>query len=166
VIAVHAESSWDWWNDDSEPRRPSRHARENEWERYPYPYPSLPRGSWQDEAVCSKVIGHEIEVSKGTIKGRYLGEASPEDWFPDSQDARGGLLARLVCESCPVTFECLLASLDPHHLPGIWGGLDSASRRRLIRSFQRGGTPRILEQDRVEELRQILRLRGRLGARR
>jgi WhiB family redox-sensing transcriptional regulator len=76
---------------------------------------------------------------------RHLGFRDPEPWraraacrgantelfFP----GRGADLrsARALCESCPVSRECLDVALEDDRLDGIWGGLTSVQRRAMRR---------------------------------
>jgi WhiB family redox-sensing transcriptional regulator len=76
---------------------------------------------------------------------RALGFRDPEPWraraacrgtdtalfFP----GRGADLrsARALCESCPVSRECLDLALGDDRLDGIWGGLTSVQRRAMRR---------------------------------
>lgn len=42
--------------------------------------------------------------------------------------------AKRICQSCPVSEECLAAALDRHESHGIWGGLNEIERRVLLRA--------------------------------
>ena len=61
-------------------------------------------------------------------------DTSPELFFPigttgvalDQIDA-----AKRVCESCPVTSECLEFALATNQEAGVWGGLTEDERRRV-----------------------------------
>ena len=39
--------------------------------------------------------------------------------------------ARLICEGCPVTRECLGAAVAGRELFGVWGGMAPRQRRRV-----------------------------------
>jgi WhiB family transcriptional regulator, redox-sensing transcriptional regulator len=45
--------------------------------------------------------------------------------------------AKTICSTCPVRVECLEYSLRTREPHGIWGGLNEAERRMVIRSRDR-----------------------------
>lgn len=65
----------------------------------------------------------------------------PEVFFPDPSDLRGIATARSYCKRCPVSAECLQASLDLDARYGIWGGLTPEERGYRER-HARPGPPR------------------------
>lgn len=42
------------------------------------------------------------------------------------------LVAREICESCPVTSECLDYALEIREMHGIWGGTNEAERKAML----------------------------------
>jgi WhiB family transcriptional regulator, redox-sensing transcriptional regulator len=61
-------------------------------------------------------------------------QTDPELWFPES----GGenfqyRTAKKFCQRCPVKAECLALALANNEQYGIWGGLTTKDRQRLIR---------------------------------
>jgi WhiB family redox-sensing transcriptional regulator len=48
--------------------------------------------------------------------------------------------AKLVCSACPVRLNCLAAALVFNTEDGIWGGLTSVERRKLLRRQRPRGT--------------------------
>ena len=70
-------------------------------------------GDWADQGLCS--------------------QTDPDLFFPEKGDGRGGLAARKVCRSCPVTAECLDHALTTGEKHGVWGGLTPGQRRDMTR---------------------------------
>jgi WhiB family redox-sensing transcriptional regulator len=72
----------------------------------------------------------------------------PDDWrldaacrdldtaifFPESDDQ--AVLAKSVCDSCPVREACLEFAIVTRQDDGVWGGLDENERRRVRRRRQ------------------------------
>lgn len=89
-----------------------------------------PRPDWRTLAACRK-----YEVSQYDPW-----EAGPKEWKPSHT-------AEVVCGTCPVKRECLLAGLESdrmnHHGVAyhVWGGLAPAQRRAIIRAQNRIGCP-------------------------
>ncbi len=68
-----------------------------------------PPGDWVDEAVCRGM--------------------NPAMFFPGRGETF--VAAEAICRQCPVRMDCLEYGLrEPH---GVWGGLNEAQRRRLLR---------------------------------
>ena len=59
--------------------------------------------------------------------------------FPGKGDSQAAAIAIAICDTCPVTAECLNASIEGQERFGIWGGM-SEKRRREIRN-PRGPSP-------------------------
>ena len=84
----------------------------------PYAIPSAPGPEWWTDALC--------RVEQG------------EDFFPDergrhSQAPRASeAAAKAVCARCPVREPCLHSALANREPIGIWGGLTTAERQRLL----------------------------------
>ncbi len=53
----------------------------------------------------------------------------PTEWFFPEVGERVSKKAEEICGSCPVTIECLNASLSPLE-QGVWGGMGERQRRR------------------------------------
>ena len=66
--------------------------------------------TWYDSAAC-KGLGHKM--------------------FPDKGNARMAYEAIAICDSCPVTAECLNSALETEERFGIWGGLTERRRREI-----------------------------------
>lgn len=61
-------------------------------------------------------------------------QADPELFFPDAHESRAIVaLAKQVCAACPVRQECLEWALDRGEKFGIYGGLTSTQRRKVLR---------------------------------
>ena len=57
----------------------------------------------------------------------------PEDW-PDAQmRKRATQVAKNLCDSCPIKFQCLQAALENQEGYGIWGGLTPKERGNVGR---------------------------------
>lgn len=74
-------------------------------------------GDWADDALCA---GLDCEL-----------------WFPAEVSRRGrhrhgeDRAAKQICESCPVSHQCLQHALDHDESDGVWGGLSPQERREL-----------------------------------
>ncbi|HCB37264.1 MAG TPA: WhiB family transcriptional regulator [Acidimicrobiaceae bacterium] len=56
-------------------------------------------------------------------------DTHPSVFFP--ADGAGVIAAQRICESCPVSAECLEYALH-HRIPhGVWGGTSERQRRRI-----------------------------------
>lgn len=67
--------------------------------------------SWRDEAACATT--------------------SPEIFFGDDGMFSGD--AKRICGGCDVINECLIFALAGREEHGVWGGLTTPERRRLLR---------------------------------
>lgn len=43
--------------------------------------------------------------------------------------------AKAICDSCPVSYECLVYAIDSNQPDGIWGGLTRRDRQRVKRQW-------------------------------
>ncbi|MGZ4691777.1 MAG: WhiB family transcriptional regulator [Acidimicrobiia bacterium] len=79
----------------------------------------VPMSSWRDHAACRGV--------------------DPSIFHPDDEeeDELAGQEAKAVCFQCPVREACLEHAIAVREKHGIWGGLTSRERRRLIRRRRR-----------------------------
>lgn len=75
----------------------------------------IQRPSWHGRAAC-----------------RGMG---PKAFYPTRATDTGP--AQAVCESCPVTTECLADAIERGDHEGVWGGQSAVERRRLRRSSER-----------------------------
>lgn len=77
--------------------------------------------NWTEEAAC-----------------RGMG---PDRFYPtdseDDDDTEVAVAAKAVCESCPVREDCLTTAIETREQYGIWGGMTSRERRRMIRRARR-----------------------------
>ena len=58
-------------------------------------------------------------------------EADPDAFFPETGGSTRD--ARRVCAACPVAAQCLAYALEHEEPFGIWGGMTTSQRRRLLR---------------------------------
>lgn len=67
--------------------------------------------AWRDDAACTEV--------------------DPDLFFPD----QGGSTQQVkrLCGGCPVAAECLAFALEERIQFGIWGGLSTEERKRILR---------------------------------
>ena len=57
--------------------------------------------------------------------------ADPDLFFPeDEEDAQA---AKAICLLCPVRGACLEYALEYREKEGVWGGLNTRERRRILR---------------------------------
>ena len=80
--------------------------------------PDHERTDWRNEGLCSRP-----------------GEDG-EDWFPVGagiEATAAGNHAKAVCWRCPVMERCGQTALENREPFGIWGGLDEAERRKILR---------------------------------
>ena len=79
----------------------------------------VPVSPWRDHALCRGV--------------------DPGIFHPDNEedDERASDAAREVCFRCPVREICLEHAIAVREKHGVWGGLNSRERRRLIRRRRR-----------------------------
>lgn len=80
---------------------------------------------WRHEAVCR--------------------DEDPELFFPvgNSGPALAQIAkAKVVCNRCPVTAQCLAWALETGQDAGVWGGMSEDERRALKRRRNRGRTRR------------------------
>lgn len=78
---------------------------------------------WQFRAEC-----------RGEDSGLFFAPSHFE--MRDEKDGRE-MAAKAICARCPVRPECLEYSLAVREPYGIWGGLNEAERRILLRERQR-----------------------------
>ncbi len=78
-----------------------------------------PVSPWREHALCRGV--------------------DPGIFHPDNEedDERASDAAREVCFQCPVREICLEHAIAVREKHGVWGGLNSRERRRLIRRRRR-----------------------------
>ena len=70
-------------------------------------------------------------------------EEDPELFFPvgNSGPALAQIAkAKLVCNKCPVTHDCLAWAISSGQDAGVWGGMSEDERRALKRRNNRGRT--------------------------
>ena len=78
-----------------------------------------PVSPWREHALC-----------RGVDPGIF----HPEN---EEDDERASDAARAVCFQCPVREICLEHAIAVREKHGVWGGLSSRERRRLIRRRRR-----------------------------
>lgn len=71
--------------------------------------------NWRDYAACRN---HSVDV-----------------FFPERGDTAGFLAAKAICDTCPVTNQCLQSVLDDPERDGVFGGTSANERRALRRQY-------------------------------
>jgi WhiB family redox-sensing transcriptional regulator len=84
----------------------------------PYAAPHLSGSAWWTDALCG------IEQSEGF----FPDERGRHSEVPRATEAA----AKAICERCPVREPCLQAALRNREPVGIWGGLTTSERQRLL----------------------------------
>ncbi len=77
-------------------------------------------------------------VGKNEFDWRGLGACrglNAEIFYPD--DEEDGEEAKAICAECHVCTACLEHAISRREKTGVWGGLNSRERRRLIRQRRR-----------------------------
>src|SRR5690606_40718327 len=85
------------------------------WNRYA-PVPEPDPQSWRDDAVCHN-------------------DPNPELWFADHEQDTSQ--AKALCSWCPVRDECLNFALERGEKWGVWGGMTTDERNRLLKERRR-----------------------------
>jgi len=85
-------------------------------------YRSVDEPDWRDLAEC-----------------RGLDDAI---FFPFSEDPLASKPAKRVCQVCPVQYHCLAFALESAQPSGIWGGLSTGERRKLLLRLLKHGWSR------------------------
>lgn len=69
------------------------------------------------------------------LNAEWATSAACRDGDPDALFVQGAEqnIAKRVCRSCPVRFECLSDALDNRIEFGVWGGMTERERRALLR---------------------------------
>lgn len=65
------------------------------------------------------------------LEGLCRLERDPEIFFPETSGTPW--LAKAVCRRCPVRAVCLSTALRRNEPIGVWGGLTTRERRKLLR---------------------------------
>jgi WhiB family redox-sensing transcriptional regulator len=78
--------------------------------RSPYFY-SIDLPAWYEDAVCA--------------------QTDPESFFPEK--GRSSQLAKKICQGCPVANQCLAYAIENDEQWGVWGGLGSFERAKLMK---------------------------------
>lgn len=84
---------------------------------------------WKNEALCTKT-GH------------------PDDWFNAEAQISGEVIrsrfehVAAICAECPVRETCLETAIENRETWGVWGGMSTADRERLIDQSRNGPTRR------------------------
>ena len=79
-------------------------------------------------------VGHEGWWERAACRGQDAGFFFAPSWFETRDEKQGReAVAKAICGRCPVRESCLehaLATRDPH---GVWGGMNEAERRAVLR---------------------------------
>jgi WhiB family transcriptional regulator, redox-sensing transcriptional regulator len=81
----------------------------------------------------------ESELLVLAQRGRCVGSASPELFFPSESGPASGLEAKRICARCVVKAACLRFALVTDQRWGVWGGTSAYERRRLSRELVEAG---------------------------
>jgi WhiB family redox-sensing transcriptional regulator len=70
-------------------------------------------------------------------------EQVPDAFFPEDEPAHGTrhqgiLVAKAICGSCPISFECLEYALIAEEPFGIWGGFTPKERQTILSAKKPG----------------------------
>ena len=62
----------------------------------------------------------------------------PDAWFltKEGDNAAQYVMARIVCDACPVALDCLRFALDNHEEHGLWGGFAPRDRQEIRRRME------------------------------
>lgn len=89
------------------------------------------------------VVALPLELGRWAVDAACSG-MDTETFFPGNQSHRGMQIqaeqeAKQVCNSCPVSTECLNYALENHEdlLGGIFGGFTYEERKKLVRNNTR-----------------------------
>jgi WhiB family transcriptional regulator, redox-sensing transcriptional regulator len=80
------------------------------------PPPSVPQGDWVTDALCAQIGNDTYFAHDGHNNGTDLNLQT----------------AKRICGHCPVQPECLAWALTTQQPHGIWGGLSTFERRKLL----------------------------------
>lgn len=81
--------------------------------------------AWQQSAAC-RYDDRDLFFPPDKERGRYVA-------FREAA-------AKQICQSCPVTTECLDYALAADERHGVWGGLNTEQRARLRQRSRARGT--------------------------
>lgn len=60
-------------------------------------------------------------------------DADPDIFFPEAGYTQDTVLAKRVCEQCPVVHECLEYALTEGMMEGVWGAKTPTERKALTK---------------------------------
>src|SRR5919107_2745516 len=94
--------------------------------------------------TSARLGGQEPHGRQGVSKGGRIQMGMVSDWpsmaacqsgDPDALFVQGAEqnVAKRICRSCPVRYECLADALDNRIEFGVWGGMTERERRALLR---------------------------------
>lgn len=74
-------------------------------------------------------------IAQKWAKDAACANTDPEPFHP-TRETRKHLVraAKELCATCPVAADCLADALDRDEQFGIWGGLDTIERQRLMKT--------------------------------
>src|SRR5689334_20900499 len=101
-------------------------------------------GPARHRTTSARPGGHEPSRTSGGNKGGRKQMGMISDWpslaacqsgDPDALFVQGAEqnVAKRICRSCPVRYECLADALDNRIEFGVWGGMTERERRALLR---------------------------------
>lgn len=68
------------------------------------------------------------------LKAKCQNSPFPDAWYGKSDSTSK---ARMLCQGCPVSSQCLAYALENDEQYGIWGGMTTPERRRLKRKMNK-----------------------------
>lgn len=87
-------------------------------------------------SVAANGVSHRNWTEEAACRGM-----GPDRFYPfveeEDEDVHAAAAAKAVCASCPVREDCLTTAIQTREQYGIWGGLTSRERRRMIRRARR-----------------------------
>jgi WhiB family redox-sensing transcriptional regulator len=95
----------------------------------PNPDTSGPVQLGADILINELLDAHEGWMSLGECR-QYNGD----DWFPERSDLRPMAGAKRICAGCEVREQCLSYALERNEPWGVWGGLSTPQRKRLLKA--------------------------------
>jgi|GEM_PF-167308 len=97
----------------------------------------------QAETLGGLAIGlnvGSIEPEEAKWRDLAICKDTTELFFPSASE--GVVVAKKICDTCPVQVECLEFALETREDFGIWGGTSERERQRILRQRQRAASTR------------------------
>lgn len=81
--------------------------------------------------------GPVLTLPPGWVSEALCAQTAPDAFFPERGEATA--TAKRICNSCPVTRECLDWALANRERFGVWGGKSERERRAMTARAQNEG---------------------------